>query len=82
MLISWQMCVYLVWFNSAGELRGEEQVLLFSRVVDIDQHPSLGVWLIEGVVHMRPATLLRSRSDRAIFVVVLLTANSHGIFIT
>lgn len=44
--------MYLVWFNGAGELRGEEQVLLVSWVVDIDQHSSLGVWLIEAVVHM------------------------------
>ncbi len=74
--------MYLVWFNGVGELRGEEQVLLVSWVVDIDQHSSLSVWLIEAVVHMWPAALLCARSDREILIVVFLAAYLQGIFIT
>lgn len=68
------MCVYLVRFDGTGELWGEKQVFLVSRVIDVDYHPSLGVRLIEDIVHMRPAAFFRAGGDRAVFIIVFLAA--------
>lgn len=48
---------YLVGFDGSGELRRQEDVLLLGRMVDVDQHPALGVWAVEGIVGVRAARL-------------------------
>lgn len=44
-------------FDSPGQLRRQENVLLLRRVVHVDQHPALSVWVVEGVVGVSAARL-------------------------
>lgn len=44
-------------FDGLRQLRRQENVLLCSRMVQVDQHPALSVWLVEGVVGVRAARL-------------------------
>lgn len=45
-------------FDGSGQLRRQEDVvLLLRRVVDVDQHPALGVRAVEGVVGVSAARL-------------------------
>lgn len=44
-------------FDGSGQLRRQENVLLLRRVVHVDQHPALGVWVVEGVVSVSGARL-------------------------
>lgn len=50
-------CGYLVRFDGSGQLRQQEKVLLLGRMVQVDQHPALGVRAVEGVVGVRAARL-------------------------
>lgn len=49
---------YLVRFDGPGQLRSKEKVFLICRVIDINQHPALGIRQIHTVVGVRPAALL------------------------
>lgn len=50
-------CGYLVRFDGSGQLRQQENVLLLGRMVQVDQHPALGVRAVEGVVGVCAARL-------------------------
>lgn len=50
-------CRYLVRFDGSGQLRQQENVLLLGRMVQVDQHPALGVRAVEGVVGVCAARL-------------------------
>lgn len=50
-------CRYLVRFDGFGQLRQQENVLLLGRMVQVDQHPALGVRAVEGVVGVCAAGL-------------------------
>lgn len=45
-------------FHCSGQLRGKINVLLLRRVVDIDQHPPLGIRQVQSIIDMCPTALL------------------------
>lgn len=53
------MVFYLVGFDRPGQLWGKKNVLFLCRVVDVDQHPTLGIRQVQSVVDVCPAALLR-----------------------
>lgn len=44
-------------FDGSGQLRQQENVLLLGRMVQVDQHPALGVRTVQGVVGVCAARL-------------------------
>lgn len=59
---------YLVRFDGLRQLRSEVKVFLLCRVIDINQHSTLSVRQIQGVVDVRPAALLRAVSAISVLV--------------
>lgn len=57
-------CRYLVRFDGSGQLRQQENVLLLGRMVQVDQHPALGVRVVEGVIGVCAARLALLSSGR------------------
>lgn len=49
---------YLMRFDSLSQLRSKVKVFLLCRVIDINQHSTLSIRQIQGIVDVRPATLL------------------------
>lgn len=49
---------YLVGFDSPGQLRRKIYVFLLSRVINVNQHSTLGIRQIQSIIDVCPAALL------------------------
>ena len=63
---------YLVRLDDSGQLGGEVDVALVGWVIDVDQDTPFSIWLVEVVIRVSSAALLRPHLFLFLFVVFLL----------
>lgn len=74
----WQL--YLMRFDSPGQLWGQENVFLLCRVIDINQHSTLNIRQVQIIVDVCSTALLCPMGTIRIFI-SRLTAYLQGVFV-